>query len=132
MPEQLPVDAENAIATWLRAETGAKVVTETSADLASGTYRVGRIGGRDDVPTIDIARIDIEFFGADRAAARKGARRALHIVRTRLEGQTITDSDGATGFVLRTETEAAPVVVPYVNTNVRRAVTTVRVHIHTH
>lgn len=124
------LDVENALATWLRTETGAKVGTETGPDLTAGTYRVARIGGRD-ANTIDTARVDIEFFGADRAAARRGAIRALELAATELLGRTLTDSDGATGFVLGTETEAAPVVVPYVNTNVRRAVATVRVHIHT-
>lgn len=126
------LDAENALASWLRAAASpSKVVTETPANLAAGTYRIARIGGRDDSIVIDRARIDIEFFGANRAAARQGAEVARSLVLTSLLGQTLTDSGGATGVVVGTSTEAAPVVVPYANTSLRRAVTTVRVDIHT-
>ena len=126
------LDVENALVSWLQSEVSpAKVVTETSNALTPGTYRVSRIGGRDDSVVIDRARIDIEFFGATRNAARKGAEVARSLVLTALPGQTLTDDDAATGFVVGTETETAPAVVPYGNTNLRRALTTVRVHIHT-
>lgn len=126
------LDSENALAAWMRANLSpAKVVTETPATLAGDTYRVARIGGRDDQVVIDRARFDIEFFGADRNAARKGCEVARSAFLVDLYGQTLTDDDGVTGFVVGIETEAAPRVMPYVNPNVRRAVMTVRIHIKT-
>lgn len=128
------VEAESAVVLWLTArfptsDWGTRTPSNLTESLPFGF--VERIGGGDDVITIDRAVIDVETFAATRTDARTFAEAVRDAMRFELPGQTVTDHVGTTGAVGLVRTSSAPIYVPYGNSDAWRFSATYAVTIHT-
>jgi hypothetical protein len=111
-------DVERLLVTYLGAALGVRVVTDLPANLQQilPLVQVGRVGGADDVVTIDHARVDVDVVATGRGAAVELAERCRDALRMSLPGQVV---DGVT--VSRVRTGKGPAWRPYDDTtNVRR------------
>jgi hypothetical protein len=111
-------DVERLLVTYLGAALGVRVVTDLPANLQQilPLVQVGRVGGADDVVTIDRARVDVDVFATGRGAAVELAERCRDALRMSLPGQVV---GGVT--VSRVRTGEGPAWRPYDDTTgVRR------------
>lgn len=110
------VDIEAALVPWLNIATSVRCVTELPANLADAVpiIEITRIGGADDVQSIDAATVDVTCYSGNRINARALAYRVQGILRL-AAGSAVTG-----GVLLRVRTISAPSWQPYDDTNVRR------------
>lgn len=88
---------------------------------------VERFGGSDATITLDVARLDIDTFCADRTTALGHAETIRQAARTRLRGYIYLNRS----VVGKVETISAPSIAPYDSRNsVRRATQAVQLHLH--
>jgi len=122
------VDVEALLSPWLESALTARGVTDLPSNLADmlPVVQVTRIGGADDdnVPSFDVATVDLDFFAADRVAASDLARRGHYAMRVTLPGRTVA---GATVTMVQTIT--GPSWRPYDDTALRRFGSTYRLHV---
>jgi hypothetical protein len=113
---------EMLLVSWLaEAFEDASVAVQTPPDLQGRLpfVTVRRIGGRDDVLTLDIATIDVDWYDETWAGADEGARQVRVALRTSLLGSTVeTDSGRAT--VARVDTTGAPAWRPTTDPGLHR------------
>lgn len=110
-------DVERLLVAYLSDALKVRVVTDLPANLQDilPVVQVGRVGGADDVVTIDNARVDVDAFAAGRGAASDLAERCRVALRFELPGRVV---GGARVAAVRTG--AGPAWRPYDDTtNVR-------------
>ncbi len=112
-------DAELLVASWLRTQIAARVVTsELPADLEDQIplVQVVRIGGSTPVPLrLDSPRLDVDCYAGNRTAVSALARGVAALLPT-MRGVTTGG-----GVVVAVEVETAPSYRPDFNPRVRRA-----------
>lgn len=86
---------------------------------------VARFGGNDRVITLDVARVDIDYFAATEDTAEQGAETIRAAMRTQLHGRLF---GGA--VVGKVETMSAPHLLPWDASNVFRCVAAYQLHTH--
>jgi hypothetical protein len=121
-------DVELLVTTWLRDKFNVTVQTETDDTLEQKIplIKVERIGGVDNNPGIDVARIDVECFAGTRQEASALADRVRAGLRFDLPGY----SNGA-GTVLGAICFLGPTSLPaYENPKVRRFLATYEITVH--
>jgi hypothetical protein len=102
----------------LAAVLGVRFVTDLPANLQQilPLGQVNRIGGGDDVVTIDRANVDVDTYAGTRAAALALSERVREELRLRLPGVVVGGVE-----VCRVDTLSGPAWRPYDDTtNVRR------------
>lgn len=123
---------EMLLVFWLTDEFPAvRVAVQTAADLQDNLpfVAVRRIGGRDDVLSLDVATVDVDYYAATWAAADEGARQVRLALRTSLPGSVVvTDSGRAT--VARVDTIGAPAWRPTTDPDLSRCGASYRVVTH--
>ena len=120
-------DVEAELNTWLEAQLGVVHVTDLPPDLTDllPVNQVQRVGGDDDSIRLDRALVDIDSYGADRAAASLLARQTRDKLVVALRGvQTTAAVFG------RVSTISAPAWRPYENPNLRRMGATYEIYFH--
>jgi hypothetical protein len=124
------VDAAELFAAWLKATLGYENVIHelpTNLQFLMPLVVVERFGGGDQTITLDVARLDIDTFCADRATALGHAETIRQAMRTRMRGYIHLNRT----VVGKVETISAPTIAPYDSRNsVRRATQAVQIHLH--
>jgi hypothetical protein len=103
-------DIERLLVAHLAATLGVRFVTDLPSNLQQilPLGQVNRIGGGDDVVTIDRANVDVDTYAAGRAQALDLAERVREELRMRLPGYPV-----AGVVVCRVETLSGPAWRPY-------------------
>jgi hypothetical protein len=117
------VDAEAVLRTLLAANfSPPRVGVVLPADLADQLpfIRVVRIGGPVTGVRTEVARVDVDFFAANRPDAKAGARAVQFFLTNQAAGTTVTLDDGSAGVVLSVACPSGPAWLPYANPNVFR------------
>lgn len=110
-------DVERLLVAWLNANLSVRVLTDTPSNLEKilPVVQVTRFGGADRAPGIDRAIVDVDCYGATRAAASQLAERVRYALLYRLAGSNyehVAISD--------VSTLSGPSWRPYDNTALRR------------
>ena len=123
----LYVDVERLLVTWLGSRLNCRVVTDLPANLEKQVplLQIGRYGGSDIRPGLDVAFLDVDAYGPDRGSAVALAEKARHALRFTLPN---TQVDGA--VFTRVDTIDAPSFRPYDNTDLRRFGASYRLIVH--
>lgn len=126
------VDVETLLIAWIKAKLGFVNVTDELPTNLVDLIRtdpvivVERFGGADAVPTLDVARVDIDVYANSRSGAKTHAETIRVKVRTQLPRYVYSGS-----VVSKTATLSAPTVVPYDSRNsVRHCAASYQVHLH--
>lgn len=126
-------DAEALLVAWLKVVLGLDHIYEGGpTDVPSNVQyivplvMVERFGGNDDVLSLDRCNVDIDCYASDRSTAKALAERVRRLMRIALPRQVL-----AVGTVVtKVETVAAPTVLPYDPTPVRRVGAAYRLTVH--
>jgi hypothetical protein len=104
-------------------------VTDLPANLADvlPVIQVDRIGGGDDVISIDHATVDVDVYAADMASAEDLAEQVRMLLRTDLPGRLVADGSAV---VSRVRTITGPNRLPYDNTGLTRIGAAYQVTLH--
>jgi hypothetical protein len=120
-------DVEAELIAWLKAQLNVRHLTDLPANLTDilPINQVTRVGGDDDSIRLDRALVDIDSYGADRAATSLLARQTRDKLVMRLRGiQTTAAVFG------RVSTVSAPAWRPYENPALRRMGATYEIYFH--
>ncbi len=121
------VDIERVLVGWLGSRLNCRVVTDLPANLAQQVplLQIGRYGGADIAPGLDVVDLDVDAYGPDRGSAVSLAEKARHALRFTLPNQQINGAVFA-----RVNTIDAPSFRPYDNTDLRRFGASYRLYVH--
>lgn len=121
------IDVERVLVAWLTSALGVRVLTDLPADLQKvvPVLQIARFGGADTRPGLDVATLDVDAYGADRAGAIQLAEEARYALRFQLPGTQIENA-----VFTQVITTEAPGFRPYDNTALRRFGGSYQVFVH--